>query len=147
MNLFMSLQHNKKGMANHQRQNLMVIWILNFLFYISLFPLNIRFFSSRMLKQLAKLTWRHCKQQEAGNLVRNSCTAVAFDRMFGICYHRSSNSFFLWTLCVSQYVYNKEVYSISQGFDRKLCHIFATCSVKQFRQDIRLVSEARNFII
>ena len=103
MNLFMSLQHNKKGMANHQSQNLMVIWILNFLFYISLFPLNIRFFSSRMLKQLAKLTWRHCKQQEAGNLARNSCTAVAFDRMFGICYHRSSNSFFLWWtfMCIS----------------------------------------------
>ena len=49
--------------------------------------------------------------------------------------------------CVSQCVYNKEVYSISLGFNRKLCHIFATCSVKQFRQDIRLVSEARHFII
>ena len=51
----------------------MVIWILNLLFYISWFHLNIRFFSSRILKQIAKLAWRHCRLiQEAGNLARNS---------------------------------------------------------------------------
>ena len=49
-------QHNKMGMANHQSRNSMEIWIY---FYISVcFIWILVFFSSRMLKQLARLTWR-----------------------------------------------------------------------------------------